>query len=309
MLEARRVYRSPSDSPDGSAVAPGGCAVDLVVVGAASRDMTPDDPRGWRLGGAVTYCSLTAARLGLRVGCLVGVDGPAAPADELTSLEEAGADVRRVALDHGPVFENIEKDGHRRQRWLSRSDLVPAEALPTEWLAAPAWLVVPVAGEAGDDWAQVPSAGATVGTGWQGMLREFSDDGWVRRIAPGRRPLLGRAGLVCASVDDFEPGQRLAVLRELAPGAVIALTAGESGGVALRDGGATSYSAVAAPGVVDATGAGDVFLAALMVAWSLTGEMATDRTLRFAAAAASCSVEGPGLRGVPTRAQVAARLR
>src|SRR6185295_20414519 len=37
----------------------------VLVVGAASRDITPDDPRGWRLGGAATYGSLLLARLGL----------------------------------------------------------------------------------------------------------------------------------------------------------------------------------------------------------------------------------------------------
>ena len=54
--------------------------LDLGVGGAASRDVTPDDTRGWRLGGPVAYCALAAARLGLRVGCVIGVDGPAAAA-------------------------------------------------------------------------------------------------------------------------------------------------------------------------------------------------------------------------------------
>ena len=49
-----------------------------MVVGAASRDLTTDDPRGWRLGGSAAYCSLAAASLGLRVGCLLGVDAEAA---------------------------------------------------------------------------------------------------------------------------------------------------------------------------------------------------------------------------------------
>ena len=126
---------------------------DLVVVGAASRDLTPDDPRGWRLGGAVAYCSLTAARLGLRVGCVIGVDGPAVDAAELGLLEAAGVVVRRVPLEHGPVFENIERGGHRRQRWLSASDPVPAAALPAEWRGARGWLLGPVAGELAPEWA------------------------------------------------------------------------------------------------------------------------------------------------------------
>ena len=63
---------------------------DIVVVGAASRDRVEDDPRGWRLGGAVSYAALAIARLGLRVGALVGADAEAATARELDLLREAG---------------------------------------------------------------------------------------------------------------------------------------------------------------------------------------------------------------------------
>ena len=52
--------------------------IDVVVVGAATRDLTSDDPRGWRLGGAAPYASLTLARLGLRVAALIGADEEAA---------------------------------------------------------------------------------------------------------------------------------------------------------------------------------------------------------------------------------------
>lgn len=284
---------------------------DLVVVGAASRDVTPDDPRGWRLGGAASYCSLAAARLGLRVGCLIGVDGPAAEATELGVLEAAGVVVHRVRLQHGPVFENIERDGHRRQRWLSVSDRVPVESLPAEWREARGWLLGPVAGEVGGEWAAVVSAraDARVAVGWQGLLREFAADGWVKRIDPARSPLLEAAGLVCASVDDVAPGLGLAELRGFTPRAVVLLTAGDRGGLALRDGHLVRYPAIAAPQVVDPTGAGDVFLAALMAAWLRYGEVATSRALRFAAAAGSCAVEDAGLAGVPTAAQVNARVR
>ena len=75
------------------------------------------------------------------MGCVIGVDGPAAGATELDLLEAAGVLVRRVPLEHGPVFENIERDGRRRQRWLSRSDAVPAAALPAEWRRTPGWLL------------------------------------------------------------------------------------------------------------------------------------------------------------------------
>jgi sugar/nucleoside kinase (ribokinase family) len=283
---------------------------DLIVVGAASRDVTTDDPRGWRLGGAVSYCSLAAARLGIHVGCVIGVDGPASEAKELGWLEAAGVLVHRVRLQQGPVFENIERDGHRLQRWLSRSDVVPAAAVPREWLGARGWLFGPVAGELGDEWAAFAAARdhACVAVGWQGMLREFADDGLVRRIDPVESALLAAAGLVCASVDDLSPGIDLAGLQGFAPGAVIVLTAGDRGGLAMRNSRLVRYAAIPAPQLVDPTGAGDVLMAALMAAWLQTGEVAGRRDLRFAAAAGSCCVEGAGLAGIPTRAQVAARL-
>ena len=301
MSEVSRVYDGSRPSQDGSP--------ELVVVGAASRDVTPDDPRGWRLGGAVSYASLAAARLGLRVGCLIGVDGSASTATELEALAAAGVLVHRVPLAHGPVFENIEGDGHRRQRWLSPSDRVPVAALPDEWRATRGWLLGPVAGELGAEWADVGAReGACAAVGWQGMLREFDPDGWVRRIDAAPSPILMSAGLVCASLDDLSPDALVADLRALAPGARVILTAGERGGLVARESGFFRYPAVAAGTVVDPTGAGDVFLAALMTVWLKTGDLATPRALRFAAAAGSCAVEGAGLAGVPTEAQVGDRL-
>ena len=280
-----------------------------MVVGAASRDLATDDQRGWRLGGAATYCSLAAARLGLRVGCLLGVDGEAIDAEELGLLRAAGVDLRLLPLARGPVFENIDVDGRRRQRWLSRSDPLPVAALPPAWKDAAAWLFVPVAGEIGGKWADVPGPGAHIALGPQGSLREFADDGWVKRVAVVPSGLLATAGLVCASVGDLEPGTTLKLLRHLAPNASIVLTGGDAGGIAISAGELGRYRAIPADGVVDPTGAGDVFLAALTAVWLLVGERATPRALRFAAAAGSCAVEGVGLAGVPERGQVAARLR
>jgi 2-dehydro-3-deoxygluconokinase len=105
------------------------------------------------------------------------------------------------------------------------------------------------------------------------------------------------------------PGLNIAEVRALAPRAALCLTAGDRGGLVLRNGHAARYRAIAAPSFVDSTGAGDVFLAALVAAWLLLGDLAAPRALRFAAAAGSCAVEGAGLAGVPTAAQVAARLK
>ncbi len=302
MTQATPVYAGPPFDPPGEP--------DLVVVGAASRDLAADDPRGWRLGGAAAYCSLTAARLGLHVRCLLGVDGAAASADELGMLTDAGVELRLVPLNRGPVFQNVEVAGSRRQRWFSKSDAVAPSALPVEWRGAAAWLLVPVAGEIGEEWAAELAAisGARVGLGWQGLLREFGPDGWVHNTEPRPSPLLSMAGLVCASRHDLEPLMTLGQLRPLAPLAAIVLTSGSAGGVVFRGTDEARYQSLLSSAEVDPTGAGDVFLAALMVAWLATGEPATADALRFAAAAGSCAIERVGLAGVPTREEVAVRL-
>src|SRR3954452_2058731 len=119
----------------------------VLVVGAASRDITSDDPRGWRLGGPVVYASLALARLGLGVHSVIGVDEEAGAADELDVLRGAAAEVELVPLQSGPVFENIERPEGRRQRCLSASDHVRPDAVPAAWRQPDALFLAPVAAE------------------------------------------------------------------------------------------------------------------------------------------------------------------
>src|SRR5688572_32327134 len=120
-------------------------APQLVVVGAAARDVDALDPRGWRLGGGVSYSTLLAARLGVRVGSLIGLDEEAQGAHELDLMREAGAELEIVPLERGPLFENIEGPRGRRQICRGLSDLLPPAALPPRWRGARAFLLAPVA--------------------------------------------------------------------------------------------------------------------------------------------------------------------
>ena len=292
----------------------------IVVAGAASRDLVADDPRGWRLGGGVSYGALTIARLGLRVGALIGVDGEAADAAELELLRTAGVDVRPVALAHGPVFVNLERPDGRVQEAHDASDPLPVAAVPPAWRDAPGWLLAPVAGELPAAWADVPSDAATVAVGWQGLLREVVAGSPVRRLVPQPEALLGRADLVGLSRDDVDAAADLAdLLALLRPGATLVMTRGDRGGLLARaDRGAAGplrldrYPAVASRAVVDPTGAGDVFLAALLAARVqprlIGGRIGQGFDRLLAAAAASLVVEGPGLQGVPGRDQVRRRM-
>lgn len=294
--------------------------IDVVHVGAASRDLTEADPRGWRLGGGASYAALTTARLGLRTAAIVGVDREAATATELDLLRDAGVELQLVHLGEMPVFRNLDTGEGRRQLCIAPGVALPIPSIPPAWLAAPAWSIVPVAGELGEAWAEVVPEAAVVALGWQGLLRTLVRGQEVARRAPTTSRLLARADLVGVSRHDLLPGTRVAeLLPLLRPGVRLVVTDGRTGGRLVRarpDGRPRSrpYGPVRADRELDPTGAGDVFLAALLAATIRPGTI--DRAghrgaaldLRFAAAAASFVVEGPGLLGVPHRAAVLERM-
>lgn len=266
----------------------------------------------------MAYAALTSARLGHRSAALVGADGIAAQADELELLRSAGVTVQIMPLRRGPIFENLETAHGRVQTCIEPGDPLPVVELNPAWADAPAWLVVPVAGETGPEWAAAIPSGARLALGWQGLLRTLIAGERTGRRAPTRGPLVDRADLIGVSRADLAPETSLdglnAVLR---PGARLVVTNGAAGGLSLDAGnrGPTNeltYAAVPSR-QVDPTGAGDVFLAALVAAWldraaPQDQPASTGADLRWAAAASALVVEGVGLPAVPDRASVAARL-
>ena len=207
----------------------------VLVVGAASRDVTDEDPRGWRLGGAVPYGSLALARFGFDVRAVVGADHEAERASELDLLRSAGVAVAIAPLASGPVFDNVRHILH------AAADRVPLTALPRRWTSGhDGALFAPVAAELGDEWAILASGepAPTVGLGWQGLLRHLAVGDLVRPGPAVTSPLARAARLVVVSREDLAPGtgpDDLAGL--LDPAATLAITEGADGGrVVGRDG-------------------------------------------------------------------------
>lgn len=283
----------------------------VLVVGATSRDLVADDPRGWRLGGAVTFASLALARFGFEVRAVVGADEEAAGASELDLLRAAGVRIAIAHLASGPVFDNVRHVLH------SEADRVPLTALPRRWTAGcDGILFVPVAAELGDEWATIAAGrhAPVIGLGWQGLLRFLAAGDLIRPAPPVASPLVRAARLVVMSREDVAPGTRLDDLVPfLDPAATLVITEGAEGGRVLgpEERGRRvrgRYPAIPSDTVVDPTGAGDMFLAAWLAATISPSIAAPDDALVFAAAAGSLVVEGAGLAGVADLAAVRARM-
>lgn len=291
-------------------------APDIVVVGAATRDINEADPRGWMLGGGVTYGALALARLGLRTGVLLGLDDEASHAREIELIRDAGAEIVAVPLERGPVFLNVETLAGRVQTCESISDPIPVEALPSSWRNAGAWMLAPIASEIPDAWATVPSAHSCVALGWQGILRVLREGERVTKLKPSPSPLLGRADIVSVSRHDVPGGLDLREVGSwLAPQADLLLTAGLLGGMLLRyEAGriiaARRYPSIPSELEIDPTGAGDTMLSGIVATRIALGEAGREqgRDLHVGAAAASLLVEGPGMDSVPHSRQLRERV-
>lgn len=279
----------------------------MLIVGAATRDVVADDPRGWRLGGGVSYGAMAAARLGAQVRALIGADAQAATAAEVELLREAGAEVRLVPLRHGPVMENRDTLTGRRQLVEQASDPLPVEALPAEWRNSPAVLLAPVAGELDAAWASAFPASVAVALAWQGLLRRLEPGQPVARLPLVPSPLVTRADVALVSADDAAPGSAPLAQLISRDGQQLVISHGVRGALHVARSGAglrTRYLPPLPPReTFDSTGAGDVFLAAWFAALLAAGAARRpgDRAgpLAVAAAAASLSVLGSGIATLP----------
>jgi len=304
-----------------------------VAVGNPTIDLDDDGRRA--VGGTVVYSALQAARLGLPAL----VVGRAAPAD-LATIGAACADEVRLALRPAratTVFHNSRLTEPRRQYLRERggvldvrTDLARAAAIvagqdpDAPGPAGPGGRGGPV-GPVGPVGVRrqrgilhiAPVARETpateiverweadlVGLTPQGLIRHWDATGAVHLTPLDDSPRLGHAVDVLVTARAELPYLAGLVDVALNAGRIVVVTAGARGCEVWRRGGVDTFPAFPCPSLVDDTGAGDVFTAALLVELYHGRPLAS--AVAFAAVAAALSLRGIGPSRLADRAEIAA---
>jgi 1D-myo-inositol 3-kinase len=273
---------------------------DFLAIGHITRDLLPDG--SWRLGGAVTYAALTAARLGLRPAIITS-----APPDVLAALDAVlpALPLNVISSDEATTFENFYTPQGRQQVLHGRAAPLALSSVPEAWRDAPIVLLGPVAQEI-DAGVVGGFPNSLVAATPQGWLRQWGADGAVTPsplasgdvLLPHVRALILSREDIGASADTV-----LGEWARIVP--LIAVTCSRDGAYIWEHGVRSGLFAGYPANEVDPTGAGDVFAAAFLCELQETGNAA--RAIDFANQVAACSVEAVGGEGIPTREIVAAR--
>ncbi len=272
--------------------------VDYVVMGHAAKDILPN---GYTIGGTATYSAMTAQRLGLRAAIVTAAE--ASFESELRTFLPA-IEIHNRLSPHTTTFENIYTDLGRIQYLRARADRIETIDVPEEWRSASIIHLGPIAQEF-DESLRDLFEGNFVGITPQGWMRQWDAEGRVS-LSPWEQAvdLLARVNAVIFSWEDLAGDERLIDLYAHAvPMAV--MTLGRRGAVVF-EGSNTHYVPSRKSNIVDSTGAGDVFATAFFVCYKESSDPLA--AARFASVAASFSVEGQGLAGIPSRDQVQAWL-
>ena len=277
----------------------------FLVIGHIVQDLISDgDPALWRLGGAASFASTMARNLGLRTAVLTSTS-PDLPLGELLP----GIDFEVVRSRYTTQMRNLYGEGPRRQFVPQRAEPLTSDNLPPDWRNVPIVLLGPVIGEVDESLAPA-FGGSMLGIGAQGWLRRVGREDRVRPVMPAdfhAHGMLRHARALFLSDEDIPLGEAppaLTYWSDLVQ--IVAFTRGYNGADICVRGNWRHIGAFPA-NVVDPTGAGDVFASAFLIRLWESGDVW--KATRFAACAASFSVEGEGTSTIPTRDQIEARLK
>ncbi len=262
-------------------------------------------------GGKGSNQAIAIARLGHAVGLFTGVgrDAAAADARELWSSENVGADAvvttdaatmtgfitvdaggeNRIAIAPGALASLVPQDLEAFRATIREADLL---VVSLEVPVAVAVRALEIAREEGTRTLLNPAPAAPLNAAQWALV-----DTVTPNATEARDLLAGRDDRPAA-------GDALALRLAEHTGCDVVLTLGESGCAVASGGRVRLISPITASSVVDTTGAGDAFTAALAV--GLVEGLALEDAAHFAAAAGSLAVAvAEVIPALPTREQVA----
>lgn len=270
---------------------------DYLLVGHMTADLTPEGGRV--LGGTVSYAARTACAFGLRVGVLTS----AAKDDAL--VEELGEYVDDLIVIPGEdtsTFENIYTPDGRDQYIRGVAERLTLEHLPQAWRDIPLVHFGPLTGEIDPAvwFAAFPDA-ITLMTG-QGLLRQWGDDGHVTFKTWFDPDALRTLDWLVLSEEDIVLAPELEAQYAAAANHFV-LTRAEKGGTHYFAGSKSETYDTPQVEVLNPTGAGDVFAAALLCSLHLLGND-PGAAFEVAATVGATSVTRSGWDGAPTPDEV-----
>lgn len=273
-------------------------APDFVIIGHICQDILPDGRLG--LGGTVSYAATTAHRLGYRVGVVTST-GPNLDVTQVLPYAEIACHPAASTT----VFENIYLNGERKQILHQRAGVLTCEHIPAAWQCAPIVHLGPLDQEIKEDIFYCFDDEVLIGVTPQGFLRQWDEQGHVSFIewTPSEAVMCRINVLVLSEQDVPDPYGLAHDWGRFID--IIVVTHAEHGATVYHSGEPCHYLARPAR-EVDPTGAGDVFATAFLIRLMETDDPCQAAT--FANAAASFSIEGPGITGIPQRHQVEAYL-
>jgi sugar/nucleoside kinase (ribokinase family) len=249
------------------------------------------------LGGTAVYSALQAARLGLRA-VAVGRGNQAAVAPYWRPYANE-AELHLQTSDEITTFRNVSEDDAREQWLTAWAGEVNTGHLPDSDILH----IAPIAQEVVVDELSVACLTRLVCLTPQGLIRRWDyADGRVelvpRGFAAGVLPLVDI--VVVSELEAPYLGQLLAGVAE--HGGLSVVTRGRRGCEVLTRDGWSEFAAEPASPVVDSTGAGDCFAAALAVQVFLGRPV--PEAIRLASIAAALSVRGHGPSAIGTRPEI-----
>ncbi len=263
-----------------------------LVIGHMTADLTPQGTR--RQGGTASYATRTAHVLGLRVRLLTSVAPQEPLLDDLRPFLDGLHIIPGTATS---TFENLYDYAGKRTQILREiaAPLGPFD-VPCAWRDTPLVHLAPLTGEV-DPALAAHFPNATVLLTPQGWLRERDEQGLVRFRHWFDTDVLRHVDIVVFSEEDIAAAPDLeADFAASVPWLFV--TRAEHGGTCYHHGIPFDYATPQLP-VVNTTGAGDVFAAAVLACSHLL-ERDMPRVCQVAAQLGAATITRPWLEGAPT---------